>query len=1091
MNRQRVDQYLSELKTAHDEAVRSGHATPELSYRHIVTGFLEDVLREAGDEYRVTQEPVRQGPAGRPDWLFHNQLTYEIAGYGEHKPLARGEISFGDHRQQLENYLSIGRAVFLTDGVEFVFFQDDLECPRRFSLASKPLGSAWETSAQWLQAIDALRSFVRREHSRRFTAEELMAALAMRARLISGAVERLVDAPLDSGADLRENQAIAALHELQNQLGAHHDSSLAAPQKFSGFVAQVLVFGLFYAVHFAPVAPGRERGELLSEFWTDVSEHSDAAPLRPFVALVQAMGGELQERGTDLHTWYQDTQMLLSFADLVESEALDYHLAFESFLRVFDNQMRMDFGVFFTDPTVIEFAVACLDPSSRETWNEPAFADATRIVDPACGTGGFLERLVGAAGTADVHMAGIEVLPAPYALAHLRIRRLIPGDGIANRVKILLANTLSNDLAEEEDDPNGSDLFAREMREARRSTGTPLKIIIGNPPSSDSPVRPEPSRVTRLRNLIDDWRPPAEFRTSRQNTQKQLNNEATWFLRWATHRAQQSDRCLVCLVLPGSFAENESYKWARKWLFEHCSSLRVLQIDADLRAGSGTNLWATQQGRLLLLAVFDRSKSMDTPIFGFADIRSMSPSEKREWLRSSAQVLSRATTQHDATARLTELFTQYDIDTTTYCFGEPRDPDALWDQCWALYPPNPDSGALRVFERTVSGVKIAPSSLVVHVDRAILIRRTRELGAAGRETLDVVWDRWFGGQRKPPSKDKLTTPVLAELRRIGRDESVFVPYTYRPFVSAWAAMDDSLLRTLACARNSGTRARPELQAAYRWARPPIGLLIAPGPGEISDGTDRFVSFCRHLPDNDVIRRGNALALCSRFPEYKPRTGEWDSSPVSNVSPAVLAHFAECAAALDIDPEEGVVFYCYGIMSSGLYRSMFARSIYHPARPQDPVRVPIVADSATLLELTRLGREAAALEEDGSAADLAEELTRLPDLLPGEFALGSVDLDCDAGTVSLKDRSRSRATVATIHVPDPDALALKSGGWGIIEQWWRLRTFPYLRRNITRDDIQCFAELLGRLAKQQEVLDEIDLRLAASISEGGLLPPGAA
>ena len=77
---------------------------------------------------------------------------------------------------------------------------------------------------------------------------------------------------------------------------------------------------------------------------------------------------------------------------------------------------------------------------------------------------------------------------------------------------------------------------------------------------------------------------------------KQLANEMTKFLRWCLYKAEKSRPSIFALVLPSTFAQNESFVNARKYLVEHVSEMWILDFDVDNRAGhNAENLFNTLQ----------------------------------------------------------------------------------------------------------------------------------------------------------------------------------------------------------------------------------------------------------------------------------------------------------------------------------------------------------------------------------------------------------------------------------------------------------------------------------------------------------------
>jgi N-6 DNA Methylase len=132
---------------------------------------------------------------------------------------------------------------------------------------------------------------------------------------------------------------------------------------------------------------------------------------------------------------------------------------YEDFLRVFDPEAAIKYGVYYTPPEVVQLIVA---ETERENLGTDGLIDPqVHLLDPACGTGTFLiaaagavaqrvtARYGGGAVPAEVsafaqRMNAIELLVGPYTVAHYRMLREITGlGGDGGHLPIYLADTLA------------------------------------------------------------------------------------------------------------------------------------------------------------------------------------------------------------------------------------------------------------------------------------------------------------------------------------------------------------------------------------------------------------------------------------------------------------------------------------------------------------------------------------------------------------------------------------------------------------------------------------------------------------------------
>ena len=231
---------------------------------------------------------------------------------------------------------------------------------------------------------------------------------------------------------------------------------------------------------------------------------------------------------------------------------------------------------------------------------------------------------------------GFEILPVPYALANYRISMLDVKD--EPDIEVILTNTLSDSTFKHTKIKDGatdvvSTFFLKEQRKAKKLSSPPLTLIIGNPPCSDSVTINNEGKI--ISKLMEDFRP--RVRKGRSNKQKQLANEMTKFLRWCLYKAEKSSPSVFALVLPSTFAQNESFLNARKYLVEHVSEMWVLDFDIDNRAGhNAENLFNTLQGRLLLVGTI-RQLNFTLPTIHYKGIYNLTKREKKEFLESDIE----------------------------------------------------------------------------------------------------------------------------------------------------------------------------------------------------------------------------------------------------------------------------------------------------------------------------------------------------------------------------------------------------------------------------------------------------------------------
>ncbi|MDD5430687.1 MAG: N-6 DNA methylase [Candidatus Pacebacteria bacterium] len=1072
--RTETEQYLKKMGEFYRESLRVKEMTAELSYRPLLNDYFSRISEYFGQDIKNIYEPRQQARAGRPDWRFYNGRTLGIYGYIEAKPFDPAhEVSVEEHAEQVRKYIAMGYRVALTDGLEFIFFEPGNPHPSRFSLTDKNSTDSLfgvPDDGRITRMESAFAGFFGEISPRRLTEQQLMQECALRAKLLSDEIAVFADLPKGSGLNENENAAISVLGDLKGIIQEHHDPLLNNKDVFAAFVSQVLIFGLIYAHRIlgAGKQTPKERYDDIRNFWTDRQQSAYTQRLKPFRALAELLKEEIASMGA-LGVWYDDCCLMLSHVELREAQVAtpDYHMLFEKFLTAFDPQTRFDYGAYYTPAELSSYSVRLVEKIVETHFpDRNLYGRGNKLIDPCCGTGSFLEILLRSslAVRGEAEIAGFEILPAPYALAHYRISSVLPE---YVNVKIVLTNTLS-DALEKTIRIEGENLLEEEQQTARNLAKPPLTLIIGNPPSSDSSIHSQGDDFEIIGNLMDDFRPPESERRSRQNVQKQLQNEYMKFLRWAGNKAVKSGDSIIALILPSSFAENPSYLYARKWFAANFMKFWILDIDKDGRTGiDPSSLFHTLQGRLLLVAARESGHGNARKEYYYHSIADSVRAERLGFLRDGAA----------SSSGMLAPFVKFDVSGTNPVFRPRKEFDgAKYDKFWSLYSDG-GKGARYIFERHCSGVKLAPSSIFVHVDEPILMRRSREIADEGNETSALI-DRWYRGQDRPPSKSKFSPEIRSAFREeLDSHPENMKKYSYRPMLNLPAFISENILRKLAQTGGGGTRYRPEILKAYGDGRT-IGIAVAPAPKELGPELRRFASFCWYLPDNDLSKRGNAHVFCNYFPEYKKARCGWDGTPLLNINEKLMKRTGQPSP-------DNIIVYVYGILCSDKFVDSFEPVLFTTSGANQQPRIPIPADSATFDQIAELGKKLALFEKYVDDDDIrlnreysayAEKFSRI------SLRLDSFDVDGIKESVVLKGDNVS----FEIKPVPREVLEFEIGGYRVLQQWLKMYSHSYTRTDFTVSHMKRFLYLLQGVAEQIETVEALDQKVSALLDSDGFI-----
>jgi hypothetical protein len=636
--------------------------------------------------------------------------------------------------------------------------------------------------------------------------------------------------------------------------------------------------------------------------------------------------------------------------------------------------------------------------------------------------------------------------------------------------ELLLANTLSDAVFGGA--INTATIEGFELSRVREISSCPITVVIGNPPSSDSSRTNIGADFTRILALMESFRPPVEQRRGRQNTQKQVNNPHLQFLRWGCEKLRLSENhSILAYIVPATFLEAESYRYARKYIVENFSSAWIVSIDADARAGvRSDSMFRTRQGRAILIAARRFGEENGLTEYMYRDIARLSRTEKVEWL------------DRNIAASLGE-FTRHAVDAVNYTL-RPSSPfnEALYASYW---PVSGEDEPHAIYKHHCSGVKLAPSSLFTHIKTPMLKRRSRDIMQNGIPAAQ----EWIGAQDKPP-KDVETRAFAQALNDHGNaaavdallDANIF-DYTFRPFVTSKAFLWQHLLARFASVGGGGTRRRPEIFAAYSRAGT-VGFSIAHSPKDQNEALRQFASFCWYYPDNDISRRGNGFVYLNRH-FVKRRGGGFDI--VNNIHDELRAQLTALLGAGDDAVAESMVFYSFAVLCSQVYLDEFEGALYTTGRTDLRPRIPVVNDAVAFNRIAQLGRRISALERrDYVLENLAGyDIDAIKAQVPPDFRLNWTKniqpFNEENETITLTDGARNIVVSCPL-----DVQRVVISGYEVVKNcWMKFNAYDYTHCPFTPDDMEGLLILVNKLLEYLALVAEIDAAMCEVV--GGRYP----
>ncbi|MEU9778365.1 type ISP restriction/modification enzyme [Streptomyces sp. NPDC047968] len=305
--------------------------------------------------------------------------------------------------------------------------------------------------------------------------------------------------------------------------------------------------------------------------------------------------------------------LLVRVIDSVEWEPIrkgrrDAYLhLYESFLEVYDDELRQESGSYYTPREVVDEMVRLAgDVLQSRLGKQHGFASPDVFtVDPAMGTGTYLHAIIEhvaqwaeseygkgmqpqAIGDLAKRLVGFELQMGPFAVAELRASDLLkkynaslPEDGL----NLYVTDTLDNPYVKEESIASTYGVISESRERANKvKAQTPVTVVIGNPPYGDKAEGRggwiEQGAQGKGQPLLNDFKLAGNGRYEHI-----LKNLYIYFWRWATWKVfdahEEGRHGVVCFITPSGFISGNGGRGMRKYLRETCDEGWVIDLSPE------------------------------------------------------------------------------------------------------------------------------------------------------------------------------------------------------------------------------------------------------------------------------------------------------------------------------------------------------------------------------------------------------------------------------------------------------------------------------------------------------------------------------
>ncbi len=506
-----------------------------------------------------------------------------------------------------------------------------------------------------------------------------------------------------------------------------------------------------------------------------------------------------QER-EQLSSFYASVRMRVENLDNLAARQKVVKDLYETFFRRAFPKVADRLGIVYTPIEIVDFMLRSVDVVLRAEFHSHLGADGVHVLEPFCGTGTFVARLLAMLDPDDLERSyksllhANEIVLLAYYVAAVNIEQTyhaLRGDGDYEPFPgIVLTDTFQLGEGTGELLPE----FLRPNSErARHQQGLPITVVIGNPPYSVGQGSENDNNQNLAYPKLDDHIRSTYAARSTITNKVSLYDSYIRAFRWASDRI--GERGIVCFVTNGAFIDSGSADGFRKTLADEFSSIWCLNLRGNART-SGEQRQKERgnvfgQGSRTPVAVTLLVKNPDHT--GPATI--------------SYHDIGDYLTREDKLAKLVGF------GDVTGVGWQPITPNAAADwinqrsEIFETFAPLGGKGGAdraAIFETYSNGVKTNRDAWTYNFSReALLANMARTIAAYNQErerfhaavrggTVTPVDDAVNGFVDPDPTKVSWTVNLKSDLRKgkpAALDPEHTVPSMYRPFCKQWLYFD--------------------------------------------------------------------------------------------------------------------------------------------------------------------------------------------------------------------------------------------------------------------------------------------------------------
>ena len=1045
LNKKNLVNYLNNIIELYNE----GKAT-ELSYYPTLKNFFDEIINN--ENYKVIVNPSEEW--GMPDLVIQNREI--TVGYIECKT-PDIEIKSIMDSEQIKRYVKAFPNLIITNFREFILHQSDQKQDRIELITLERIKKSEIIKEDYIydeKLTILLNKFLLYKSPKIKSIKLLTKRLSRLTRLMDYILEQYYN----------PNNKNFNVPVLQNLFEGFKKTLIdnIKGKEFCDVLAQTLSYSLLLAIEKKSKSDKNQKNLTLASAWHDIPK-SLPVLIELYTQFMIKMPIDIELCCNSIIQLLNNSDLEHIFSGFGEKEEDPTVYFYEKFLESYNPKLRKKKGIYYTPIPVVKFIVNSINQilGNRFEILEGFLNENVEVLDPCAGTLTFIIETIkliykilkneGNLGLFEPivkehilnHFYAFEILVAPYAIAHFKVREIIKNLGVQmsdeESFKLYLTNALETRI---HDKIPGFPALIKEYELANDvKLHANILVIFGNPPYKIGST----NKTTLINDIIKDYQ-PKPLNNQRENLEP-LSDDYIKFIRFAQWKiVERSKEGIVAFITNNNFLRGRIHRKMRLNILKDFDEILIYDLHGDSReerppeGKKNENIFGIRTGVCIFFFIKYKNQKNDNKklakIF-YGDIWGNRKKKLDSLLKNNIIELLNSKKKY----KLKEIKPSKPY-YFFYPFSLTEKAQDLWNNYLTI------RGDL--FYKANLATQTSRDSLVVDINNNNLITRFTNIKNSKLSTDKLIkknnWDKWKGD-------DWTKTRIEEYLQKLRESKKSIADYVrkfhYRPFDFQYLFYFKGFVQVPAKKR----------AAHLKESNPEEFGLVVGRSGRPTKYPWDMALMTSILPDALLVSSRGSSILCSL--RYHPKK---NTKLTYNLKKEFLNKFIKIyniPIANDLDRGDvasSIMYYLYAILYSSTYRERWAEFLEY-----DMPRFPFPKNYSLFKNISERGKRLAKLHmfDDKTIHSLNSDiLGRFPSF--GSNKIDIIKYDKEKKIIKINN-SQLFENVSN------NVWNFRIGGYQVLKQWLRRRR----NRELKTQDIKHFTIMIGIINETLTFMKEIN------------------